>query len=426
MEMGTNYTCRFGDEATGIVVQAKSVPDCTIGPATNGNTAVIDISDVESNPSITASQIGEVREQYVGIGELGAATATQVANNAVVRDGYSAEDSRGLDDTGVCTSRMVCSAVAGDVGTASVVTISLNGQQYTSTQQLFTYYGQTGIPLILDDGVTQGIRPDRSPRNETQVIAVSYLYACGFQSEFESWMQCKYIEQQGRALVEKSGVDIMQGAYISEVEMSCSNPARGWVHDALLSVALNAVDYTEERLFIYYGDAIAMIPFFADSAEAEFCNPACTAGAKATTGAGSPETEFCDRHSRCLYQKESDNLVDVGEILLEAQDENSNWVPQDIAVVGYELIWFVTSERPDRFQSYNPLNASGCEPHQRLTPPHCTPDNLDPGVDYISGEGPTGPCHREECLSGNVLIPCYVNQTYEKTTVSNRTGNNEL
>jgi hypothetical protein len=426
LEMGTNYTCRFGDEATGVVVQAKEFPDCTINPATGTNTALITETDVQSDPgNFKPTQIGEVRQEYAGIGYLGNPTPAQIGNNVAQDDSYAAEDPHGLDDTGVCSNRMVCSAVSGAVGTATVVTISLNGQQYTSTQQLFTYYGQTSIPEILDDG-TAGIIPDRSPRNRTQEITVSYLYACGFQSEFSSWMQCKFREQQGRAPVEKNGEDIMVGAYVSDVAMSCRNPARGWVHDALLSIALNGFDFTEERMFIYYGDAIAMMPIFSDSAEAEFCIPACVAGNGVTSGPGSPETEFCDRYPRCLYQKQSDSLVDVGQITLETQDENANWVPEDIAVVGYDLIWFVTSDRPDRFQSFAPLNATGCSVHQRLAPPYCTPDNLAAGVNYISGAGPTGPCYREECMSGNVRIPCYVNETYERTTAFNRTGNAEL
>jgi hypothetical protein len=424
MDLGTNYTCRFGDEITGQVIQAETWPNCTRGTQAYGD-------------------LGDARAIESGPGKF--------------------------DSAQHCVGHMMCRAVTGNVGTSKVVTISLNGQQYTSTQQLFTYYGQTGIPYPkLDDGKTDGIRPDRAPRNSSQEIEISYLYACGFQVDFKAWMRCKFTKKNGRgakssrgmmghsinlwsttrtvdktAIVgsgayapldrsgkpcckervgeksrDKYGVrlcestysevrpeceDVVQGGYVSDIVMKCDNPKRGWVHDADLSIALNSVDYTDVRPFVYYGAAIAVLPYFDADADAEYL-------------------QVGDTHLRSII-RDSDELVYIRGLKIEAEDENQNWVPQDIAVVGYNLTYFVTAPINDRFQAFAPLQSQRCVKRTRLGAAFCpdTSGTCSSGMYKTRGAcistknvWSEKACMRTECLSGTVRINCYENETYTK------------
>jgi hypothetical protein len=137
-ELGSHYTCRFGSDSTGTVVEATEYPGCE---STNNDPA---------NPN----------EEWVGTG-------------AKLEQGLA------FDPSG-CSRKIKCPAVPGDIGTSKPVSVSLNGMQYSTTQRLFTYYAQTAIPVDfgMDDygnpitrvsyydptkKLERGIEPDRSP-----------------------------------------------------------------------------------------------------------------------------------------------------------------------------------------------------------------------------------------------------------------------
>ena len=423
-ELGIRYTCRFGDELTGTVVEAVEQPGCY-----------------------------DSRE------------------DAINRVDGSGSGVAGTFDTNACIHNVVCPTVVGTIGTAKIVTVSLNGMQYSDTQSLFTYYAQTGIPVLLDDQITRGIEPDRSPlsvrelglcevapagtscglndgqtgcvpeefcifdgSNENdltctaatedecatvtttfasqpalehelgrqcmaakcdytppdswtvsrqELLSVSYLYACGFQESFQHLMKCRFEDDEGKE-------DIMQADYVSNVLLNCHNPPRNWVHDSQLSVALNAQDYTPSRLFIYYGRAISVKPYFDDNAQAEYCT--------SEDPDAPPET-----HTRCIYRDSAD-YVQVRGILIQAEDENDNWVPNDPLVMGRSLHFFVVrTQRPDRFQTI---------PSQQLSATNLTGDV------YI-------PCHTNPLCADDPQCQGYANQTYNQNTTEmydNATG----